>query len=194
MASSAPALLLATLILGSLAIRSMTSEYSSGMIRVTFAAIAERRQVLVAKAAILAVLTFVVTLVSNVVAFVLGERILSSQHIESSLGDAGVLRAIVFGAIAVSAFAIIGLGLGTVVKRTAAATTGLSLFVIGGQLVGLALPENARKYLPSSALQSVVSTRQTAELLPSRSAMTILVTYAVIALTVAIAMVQRRDA
>ena len=77
----------------------MTSEYSSGMIRVTFAAIAERRQVLVAKAAILAVLTFVVTLVSNVVAFVLGERILSSQHIESSLGDAGVLRAIVFGAV-----------------------------------------------------------------------------------------------
>ena len=39
--------LLATLIVGSLAIRSMTSEYSSGMIRVTFAAIAERRQVLV---------------------------------------------------------------------------------------------------------------------------------------------------
>lgn len=186
--------LFATLILGSLAVRSMTSEYSSGMIRVTFAAISERRRVLTAKAAILAATTFVVAIVANVVSYLVGQQILSSQHIESSFGDAGVWRAIVFGALAVSVFAIIGLGLGTMLKRTAAATTTLSLIVIGGQLIGLAMPEGARKYLPSSALQAVVSIKQAPELLSAGTAMMILAGYAVAAFTLATMLVERRDA
>src|ERR1700712_2353681 len=148
--------LFAALIFGALAIRSMTSEYTTGMIRVTFSAIADRRRVVAAKASIIAVIAFLVALVSNVVAYFPSQQILRAKHIQSSITDPGVLTAIVLGAVAVSAVALVGFGLGSILKRTAFATTMLSFVIIGGQLVGLVLPEGARKYLPSSALQATV--------------------------------------
>jgi ABC-2 type transport system permease protein len=185
--------LFAALIFGALAIRSMTSEYTTGMIRVTFSATADRRRVFAAKASIIAVIAFVVALVSNFLAYFPSQQILRSKHIESSITDPGVLTAIVLGAFAVSAVALVGFGLGSIIKRTALATTMLSVVIIGGQLVGLVLPEGARKYLPSSALQATVSVHRLPELLTPGSATTALVIYAVLTYAVAKQIVARRD-
>ena len=185
--------LFAALIFGALAIRSMTPEYTTGMIRVTFSAIADRRRVFAAKASIIAVIAFVVALVRNVVAYFPSQQILRSKHIESSIADPGVFTAIVLGAVAVSAVALVGFGLGSILKRTAFATTMLSLVIIGGQLVGLVLPAGARKYLPSSALQATVSVHRLPELLTPGSATTALVVYALLTYAVAKRIVARRD-
>jgi ABC-2 type transport system permease protein len=185
--------LFAALIFGALAIRSMTSEYTSGMIRVTFSAIADRRRVFAAKAWIIVVIAFVVALISNVVAYFPSQQILRSKHIASSITDPGVLSAILLGAVAVSAVALVGLGLGSILKRTAFAITMLSFVIIGGQLVGLVLPEAARKYLPSSALQATVSVHRVPELLTPGTATTALVVYAVLTYAVAKQIVARRD-
>src|SRR5438309_8969218 len=71
--------LFAACILGSLAVRAITSEYTSGMIRVTFTAIPGRRGVLAAKAAILAVIAFPVALATNVASYFIGRQILAAK-------------------------------------------------------------------------------------------------------------------
>jgi ABC-2 type transport system permease protein len=186
--------LFAAAILGSLAVRAITSEYSSGMIRVTFSAIPGRKGVLAAKAAILAVLAFPVALATNLASFFLGRQILAGKDISISLGDPGVLKAILFGALAVSAIAVVGIGLGAIIRRTAGATSALMLAVIGSQIFGLALPEGARKYLPGTALQAVTSVRRVAGLLPPTKAIAVLGAYALMSLAVAARLIVTRDA
>jgi len=186
--------LFASVLLGSLAVRAITSEYSSGMIRVTFSALPKRPGVLAAKAAILAAVVFPVALLSNLAAFLIGSQILSSKHIGASLGQSGVMQAIVLGALAVSAVAVLGLGLGGIIRRTAGATTALSFAIIGTQLFGIALPAGARQYLPGSALQAVVSVTHTSGVLAPAAGLAVLAAYAAVALGAAIVLINRRDA
>ncbi|MCU1397308.1 MAG: transporter permease [Acidimicrobiales bacterium] len=192
--SSLIGVLFAALIFGSLAVRTMTSEYSSGMIRVTFAAIAQRRRVIAAKASLIATIGFTVALASNLLAYFPSQQILRSKHIESSINDSGVVAALVLGAVSVAVVAVIGVGLGTILRRTALAITTLSLAIIGGQIVGLALPESARTYLPSSALQATVSVHRAADLLSAGRAVIVIVLYAAACYAAANLLVSRRDA
>ena len=111
-----------------------------------------------------------------------------------SLGQPGVTSAILFGAVAVSAVAVLGLGLGGIIRRTSGATTALLLALIGSQIVGIALPEGARQYLPGTALQAVVTVKHSAGLLPPGRALVVLVVYAAVSLAVAVRMVAGRDA
>jgi ABC-2 type transport system permease protein len=184
----------ASVIIGSLAVRAITSEYSTGMIRVTFSAIPGRRGVMAAKAAILAAIAFPVALVSNVLAFLAASQVLSSKHISSSLGSHGVIQAIVFGALAVSVITVMGLGLGGMIKRTAGATTALSLVIIGGSIFGIALPAGARQYLPSSALQAVVSVKSASGMLSPAIGLAVLAIYGAAAFLIASNLIARRDA
>ncbi len=186
--------LFATVIIGSLAVRAICSEYSSGMIRLTFSAVPRRRSVLAAKAALLATVAFPVALVSNLLAFLVGQQILSSQHLGVSISSPGVLTAIVFGALAVSVIAVFGVGLGAIIKRTAGATTALSLLIIGSQLFGLALPAAVRQYLPGSALQAVVSVHHMSGVLAPGAGLAVLVAYALVTFGVASTLIARRDA
>jgi ABC-type transport system involved in multi-copper enzyme maturation permease subunit len=186
--------LLAAVIIGSLGVRSVTSEYSTGMIRLTFAAVPARRRVIAAKAAIIAGLAFPAVLASNLIAFVAGQRVLSAKDADVSLSHAGSVRAIFLGAVAVSVIAVIGVGLGSLVKQTAAATTALSVAIIGSQLFGVAVPEGARRFLPGTALEAVVSSRGRSDLLAPVAGLITLSLYAAIAITLATVLVNRRDA
>ncbi|MCU1496869.1 MAG: putative transporter transrane protein [Acidimicrobiales bacterium] len=186
--------LFAACILGSLAVRAITSEYTSGMIRVTFTAIPGRKGVLVAKAAILAAIAIPVALATNVVSFFIGSRILATKDISMSLSQPGVTKAIVFGAVAVSAVTVIGLGLGGIIRRTAGATTALLLAIMGSQIFGLALPAGARQYLPGSALQAVTAVQHTAGLLSPAKGLAVMIAYAVVTVAVASRLIANRDA
>ncbi len=186
--------LFASAILGCLAVRAITSEYSSGMIRVTFSAIPGRRGVLAAKAAIVAAIALPVALVANFASFFLGRQILAGKGISISLGQPGVVQAIVFGAVAVSLVTVMGLGLGGIIRRTAGATTALMMVIIGSGIFGIALPSGARQYLPGNAIQAVTSVRTTAGLLAPGPALAVVAAYAVVALAVATRLIATRDA
>jgi ABC-type transport system involved in multi-copper enzyme maturation permease subunit len=186
--------LFAAAILGTLAVRAITSEYSSGMIRVTFTAIPGRRGVLAAKAAILAAIAIPVALVTNVASFFIGRQVLATKHVSMSLSQPGVTKAIVFGALAVSAVTVMGLGLGSIIRRTAGATTALLLTIMGSQIVGLALPAGARKYLPGTALQAVTAVQHMDGVLSPAMGLAVMVGYAVVALAVASRLIASRDA
>lgn len=147
------------MIFGALGARSLTGEYATGMIRRTFAAMPHRRLVLLPKVTILAALVLPVALASGLASFVVGQSILAAKEAEASLGDPGVAAAMVYGALAVSVSGILGVELGALLRRTAAATTAISVAIIGSQIFTVALPEAARPYLPGMALQGVVTVR-----------------------------------
>ncbi len=183
---------IAAVLLGALAVRSVTSEYSTGMIRSTFTAMPARRPVLAAKAATDATLVFSVALLCNVAGFELGQRILAGKHLQVALSHPGVLQAIVFGAAAVSLVAI-GVGLGGVIRHTAGSNTALALLIVGGVTLGQLLPAALRQYLPGTAIQAAVTVHRTAGLLKPGAAIAVLGAYATIALAAALMRIAHGD-
>ncbi|MGW7579592.1 ABC transporter permease subunit [Kitasatospora sp. NPDC054768] len=83
---------LAIIVFGVLAIG---NEYSSGMIRVTLAAVPQRATLLTGKAAVLGALALAVSLVTAFVTFLVGQSLLGTHS--TTIGEPNVLRA-VFGA------------------------------------------------------------------------------------------------
>jgi len=185
---------IAAVLLGALAVRSVTAEYSTGMIRSTFTAMPTRRLVLTAKAATAAAFVFPVALVCNVAGFGFGQQILAGKHLQVALSHPGVLQAIMFGAVAVSLVAIIGVGLGGVIRHTAGSTTALALMIIGSVTLGeLLLPAAFRQYLPGNAIQATVTVHRSAGLLKPGAAIALLGAYATIALAAALMRVSHSD-
>jgi ABC-type transport system involved in multi-copper enzyme maturation permease subunit len=186
--------LFTTILFGAFAVRAVAGEHSTGMIRTTFAALPGRRRVVLAKAVIAAALAFPVTLAGNTAAFLLGQRILSPTGEAATLGDPGTARAIAFGALAVSAAAVLGVGLGGILRRTAAATTAVSVAILGSQMFSVAVPASARPYLPGTALQAAGTGRPADDLLSPVAGLATLGAYALAALVAAVVLVERRDA
>jgi len=83
---------LAELTVGVLGVLAVTGEYTSGMIRATFAAVPRRVPVLLAKAGIIAAVTFAVCLAAVLVTFLGGQALLGAHGI--SLGQPEAVRAV----------------------------------------------------------------------------------------------------
>ena len=164
------------------------------MIRSTFTATPTRRRVLAAKAGVTAAFVFPVALLAAVVSFEVGQRVFAGKHLQVSLAHPGVLQAVVFGALAVSLIAIIGVGLGGLIRHTAAATTALVLVIVGGVTLGQLLPAGLRQYVPGTALQAAVTVNHSAGLLRPGTAVVVLGVYAAIALAAASIRMSHRDA
>ena len=192
-------LFLAQLAIGVLGVLVMTSEYSTGQIRATLAGTPQRMVVLVAKLAVFVATVVVVGLVACFSAFFIGQAILSQKFNEAHLGDPGVLRAVIGGALYLAVIGALGLGLGVMLRRTAGAIAALvGLLLILPILVSF-LPspwnDNISKYLPIPAGQSIFSVNP-----PGRDSLSLWVgfavfcAYAVVALIVGAILLQRRDA
>lgn len=157
-------------------------------------AIPGRKGVLAAKAAILAAISFPVALATNFGSCFLGRQILAGKDISISLGQPGVVQAIVFGAAAVSLVTVLGLGLGGIIRRTARATSALMMVIIGSGIIGIALPERARQYLPGNAIQAVTSVKTTVGLLSPGRGLAVVAAYAIVSLAIASRLIGTRDA
>jgi ABC-2 type transport system permease protein len=186
--------IIAAALLGALAVRTVTAEYSTGMIRTTFSAMPARRLVLAAKAATVAAFVLPVALLCDIAGFELGQRIFAARHLQVALTHPGVLQAIVFGAVAASLVAIIGVGLGGLIRHTAGATTTLTLIIVGGVTLGQLLPAGMRQYLPGTAVQAAITVHHTSGLLTPVAAIAVLGAYAAAALAAASIRVGHRDA
>jgi ABC-type transport system involved in multi-copper enzyme maturation permease subunit len=187
-------IMIAAVLLAALGARSITAEYASGMIRSTFTAMPARRLVVAGKAAVVATFAFPVALVSNLIAFEIGQHIFASKHLQVSLGHPGVLGAIFFGAVAVSLLAAVGVGLGGVIRHTAGATAAIAILIVGGVTFGQLLPAGLRGYLPGTALQAAVTVHRSAGLLAQSTAIVVLAVYAAITLAAAAMRAAHRDA
>lgn len=186
--------LVGAVLLGSLAVRTVTAEYATGMIRSTFIATPTRRLVLAVKAAVTAAFAFPVALVAALVSFEVGQRLFVGKHLQVSLGHPGVVQAVIFAAVAVSLVAVMGVGLGGVIRHTAGATTALVLVIVGGAVLGQFLSAGLRQYLPGTALEAAVTVNHSAGLLRPGAAIVALALYAAIVLAGASIRMAHRDA
>ncbi|MBO0894810.1 MAG: ABC transporter permease, partial [Acidimicrobiales bacterium] len=147
-------LLFGQLAVGVLGVMVMSSEYGTGLIRSTLAAVPNRRLVLGAKAAVLGSVVLVVGEVVSFASFFLGQAILSGSATSAGIGDPGVAQAVAFGGLYLTALALLGLGLGVIVRHTAGAiTTFVTVVLVVPEIVRL-LPASIGnaigKFLPSN--------------------------------------------
>ena len=98
-----------------------TSEYGSGLIRTTFTAVPRRRAVLAAKAAVTGAAAFTVGLLLALACFFLTQAIVSSSHGGLSLSHPGVPGAVLAAGFALAVSAMVGVGVGAIIRHTAGA-------------------------------------------------------------------------
>lgn len=176
---------LATVLLGALAARCIAIEYSTGMIDVTFMAARSRAAVLGTKAVLVALVATVVALPANALSYVVGVAALDSAGVDAHAPAGDAAGAIVSATGAVALFALIGLALGALTRRPAAANIALAVLVLGGQILAAAVPTAVRPYLPSAALEASVSLAPGPGRLGSEAALAVLGLYAVVLLAAA---------
>ena len=192
-------LALGQLVLGVLGVLAVTTEFSSGMIRATFAAVPRRPMVLAAKAAVVAAVTLVAGEVLAFGAFAAGELTLRSPAPHATLGQPGVLRAVLLGGAYPCLIALIALGLGAIVRNTAAAISAVVglLFVVPLILLplGTSIQNSVGQFLPMLiAENSMTAVKPQSHTLSPGVGFGVLCLYAVVALAVGAWALARRDA
>ncbi len=186
------------LLIGVLGCLAGAREYGSRMITATVAAVPRRWQVVVAKAAALGAVVVPVALLGVFGAFFIGMAVLSGGGGATvALSDPGIVRSLIGTALYLCAIALLGLGLGVLLRSTAASIGVL----IGGVLIlpgiaGALLPSSwseVLKYLPTNAAASFTSTTPPAGDLSAGPGAIVLVAWVVLALGAATVAIRRRD-
>ncbi|GAA3492055.1 ABC transporter permease [Streptomyces cremeus] len=132
------------------------NEYSTGMIRTSLAAVPRRGAFLFSKIGIATLLAFVVALATSFVTFFVGQAALG--EFKASLGDPGVLRAVIGAALYMTLIAVFAMGVATVLRSPM-----LSL--------GILMPVF---FLIAPILGSVEATRKIAQYLPDQAGIKIM--------------------
>ena len=133
----------------------ITSEYSTGMICTSLTALPQRGLLVAAKVVVLAAVAFVAGLIASFASFFIGQAIMSSHHISTTVGHFGVLRAVIGGALYLTAGGLLAFGIGLLIRHTAAAVSAmvavLFLLPIAGNLLPRGLQDQVDKWLPTVA-------------------------------------------
>jgi hypothetical protein len=185
------------LLLGVLGVLTITTEFSSGMIRATFAAAPRRPLVLAAKAAVLGAVTLAAGEIAAFAAFYAGQAMLNAPAPHATLGQPGVLRAVAMAGAYPALIALISLGIGAIIRHTAGAICALAgvVFVLPVLFSLGSSPQNtAQKFLPDTMRNSLIAVKPFAHLLSPGVTFGLLCAYAMAALAAGAWALARRDA
>ena len=215
-------LIFGQLIIGVFAALTITSEYSTGLIRTTLTAVPRRVTLVAAKATVVALLVFVVAEITAFASFFIGSATLlgfGGQHIKpgfsledqvrsvhvpvSSIGDPGVFWAVFRGGLYLVLIALFALGIGFILRSTAGAISlFVALFLVIPGIIQ-ALPKNISKEiqprLPSNLGAAMNSTHARAtdfggQLLSAWPATALLFFYCVVLIALGAWLFSKRDA
>jgi len=197
-AVSLSGLQLAQLAIGVLGALLITGEYATGMIRTSFAAVPARLPVLWGKAVGYALAVLALCVPASFAAFLVGQSILSAEQLGTTLGQPGAARAVLGGGLYLAAVGLLGLGLGALLRGTAAAVGALFGLLFAPQiLVGL-LPstwsDQLYGYLPAPAGIAVTSVRQDPASLAPWTGLGVFCLYTAVLLALAAWRLRRQDA
>ncbi len=222
---------LGQLIFGVLGVLVMSAEYGTGTIRATLSAVPRRPLVLTAKILVFGAVAVVVSEILAFTAFAVGQAILSSKNAvgtaaavtqraqqfgvkvphgaqgllssgSASLGQAGVLRAVVGGGLYLAVLGLLALGLATIIRHTAGAISAFVGVVLVLPLIVQALPTSISnalaRYLPANIGLVMFSTHGVPDRVGSAfspwTGFALLVSYTVVTLGVGCWVLVRRDA
>ena len=128
---------LAVLALGTLGVLAAAGEYGTGGIRATFTATPRRAHVVTAKILIVGGFSLALGQATAFTIFEAGQHLIASTGAQVRLSQPHVARAVLAAGLYLAASALIGLGLGFVIRRTAGALAAFfGLYFIGQLLLG----------------------------------------------------------
>jgi ABC-2 type transport system permease protein len=222
---------LGQLIFGVLGVLVMSAEYGTGTIRATLSAMPRRPVVLSAKVLVFGAVAVAVSEILTFTAFAVGQGILSAKHAvgssaaiaqrahqlglkiphnlqfalssgSASLGQPGVLRAVVGAGLYLAVLGLLALGLATIIRHTAGAISTFVGVVLVLPLIVQALPTSignaVARYLPANIGLVMFSTHGVPDRIgPAFSpwvGFALLVLYTVVTLGLACWVLVRRDA
>jgi ABC-2 type transport system permease protein len=176
----------------------VASEYSTGMIRASLLAVPRRLPMLAAKSVVFTALILVLGTAVSFASFFIGQPILHSKA-PVSLGDPGVLRAVIGGGMYLAMLGLFSLALGAIIRHTAAGITGVIGFVLVlaplAQLLPGSLGKHIHAYLPSEAGHLIGQAHQARnDLLTPWQGYGVFAIWTAVLLVIAGVLLMRRDA
>lgn len=143
-----------------LSVLAFTAEYSSGLIRTTFTAVPRRWAVLAAKATVTGTVALVAGEIIAAACFFLSQALQSGHHRGLSLSDPGVLGGVLVAGFFLAACALVGVGVGAIVRHTAGGIAASLALIYLLAFLCLALPSPWRARLgrftmPFAAYQAI---------------------------------------
>jgi ABC-type transport system involved in multi-copper enzyme maturation permease subunit len=175
-----------------------TSEYSSGLIRTTFAAVPRRRAVLAAKAGVTGLAALAVGELLAFACFLLTQAIMSGHHGGGlSLAQPGVAKGIAAVGLALAACAVVGVAAGAVLRSTAGAIAGAitMVYLLAALCLLLPSPWSTRlgRFTMPFATYQLVGLHPHAGLLSAPLSLLVLLAWPAVALLAAAIVLTRRD-
>ncbi|WP_027342370.1 ABC transporter permease subunit [Hamadaea tsunoensis] len=141
-----------------------TAEFRKGMIRTTFTAEPRRGRVLAAKVLVLGAVSYVLSLVSVVTAFLVAQPLLRKHgftppaFVTPHLTDPAVVRVMLLSALFMTAVAVFALGVGMFLRHGAAAITVAVVLFVVPFIAGMLLPGDSPKFLMYTTLAGGLAT------------------------------------
>jgi len=195
-------LYISQLVIAVLGVLVVTSEYSTGMIRTTLMTMPRRGTMIAAKAVVFTVVSLITGLITCFASFFLGQALMSSHHINATLSQPHVLRAVIGGALFLTACGLLAFGIGLLLRHSAGAiTTVVGLLFVVSILVNV-LPQSWQvhvdKWMPALAGGQIWTTvsraGQDPPLFSPWTGFAVLCGYAAIALIAGVLLFRKRDA
>jgi ABC-2 type transport system permease protein len=188
-------LALGSLVMGILGVMSMTSEYGSGTIRTSLAAVPRRGLFFSAKVIVFGSCALVVGMAMSFLSFFVGQAELSGGAPTATLGDPGVLRVLLESGGFLALLALFAVGLGAIIRHSAGA---IATFVGCTLLLPLLLhsvPGDVVRYTPTAIFaNSVADVTPTNGALTSSAGFVLMAGYAIMSLAAGAILLARRDA
>ncbi|MER5218868.1 ABC transporter permease [Streptomyces flaveus] len=175
----------------------VSNEYSTGMIRTSLAAVPQRGTFLFGKIAVATGLAFAVGLATSFLAFFVGQATLGEHS--ASIGDEGVLRAVIGGGLYMTLIAVFSMAVATML-RGPMLSLGILMpffFLISGILAAVSATEKIGRFLPDQAgnkIMQVVPPVDDDTPYGPWGGLGIMVLWVVAALLGAYAVIKKRDA
>ncbi|WP_197497080.1 ABC transporter permease [Arthrobacter sp. B6] len=187
----------AQLILGSLGVLLMSSEFSTGMARSTFAAVPKRTPAFVAKLLVVMLTAFVVTVVSVYLAGLLSLPILGNYDLKLDLASSQSVKMLLVNSVYVAAVAAIGMALGSLLRNSAGGIMSLvGLFFVAPiafQLIPGDFFVQTRKYLPGNTVEPMTAVQHMPDTLEAWQAALVLGAWVVVPVVLAAVVLKKRD-
>lgn len=189
-----------------LAVLTITGEYSTGMIRSTFAAAPARLPVVAAKLLVLLVIAFLTGAVATALTWLVTRPVLGDDN-AIDLGSAETQRILLGAPLYLAAIALFAFALGVLLRHSAAALATVLGLLLVIETVFAAIPNdffrNTAPFLPGTAGQRLITSQQFIDMTAQMSdapqlspwqGFGVLLAWGVVILVAAAVLVRRRDA
>jgi ABC-2 type transport system permease protein len=189
-----------------LGVLAATSDFATGTVRATFAAIPQRSTVVIAKSAVLAAPVLIAGLAASAASFLLGQPILHANGFVPeqgyplvSLADPPVVRAVIGTGLYLGAISVLGFAVGTIARRAGSAIAITLTMLYAPAIVSLMLADPLRGWLqrvsPMMGGLAIQRTVPRADSVPigSWAGLGVATAWSAVALVIAIQLVRHRD-